>query len=60
MSGMASFSFLSETHKAAEFEKELEKSFFIQESRRTLSVLLGREWRFARWMLGNAVLNLFL
>ncbi len=53
-------SFFSVKHKAAEFEKSLKNPSSSRESRRTLSVLLGREWRFARWMLGNAVLNLFL
>ncbi len=51
--GMAPFSQVSVKHRAAEFEKSL----FNQESRRSLSILLGREQRFARWMLGNGVLN---
>ncbi len=33
------------------------KSLFVRESRRSLSVLLRREWRFPRWMLGSGVLN---
>ncbi len=53
LSGMASFSQVSVKHRAAKFEKSL----FIRESRRRSSVLLGREWRFARWMLGSGVLN---
>ncbi len=51
---MASSSQVSVKHRAA----DLEKSLFVQESRRSLSVLSGREQRFARWMLGNGVLNL--
>ncbi len=50
---MVSFSQVSVKHRAAEFEKSL----FVWESRRSSSVLLGRERRFARWMLGNGVLN---
>ncbi len=49
---MVSFSQVSVKHRAAEFEK-----LFVRESRRSSSVLLGREPRFARWMLGNGVLN---
>ncbi len=41
-------------HRAAEFEKSL----FNQESRRRLTVLLGRERRLARWMLGNVLSEL--
>ncbi len=52
LSGMVPFSHVYVKHRAAEFEKFL----FNRESRRSLSVLLGREWRFARWMLGNGVL----
>ncbi len=50
---LASFSQVSVKHRAAEFEKSL----FIWESRRSLSVLLGSERRFNWWMLGNGVLN---
>ncbi len=53
LSGIVSFSQVSVKHRAAEFEKSL----LVWESRRSLSVLLGRERRFARWMLGNGVLN---
>ncbi len=38
-------------------KKNFEKSLFNRESRRSLSVLLGRERRFVRWMLGNGALN---
>ncbi len=53
LSGMVSFSQVSVKHREAEFENSL----FVRESRRSSSILLGRERRFARWMLGNAVLN---
>ncbi len=53
LSGIASFSQDSVKHRAAEYEKSL----FVRESRRRSSVLLGRERRFARQMLGNSVLN---
>ncbi len=52
-SEMASFSQVSVKHRAAEFEKSL----FIRERRRSLSVSLGRE-RSARWILGNGIRNL--
>ncbi len=37
--------------------REFEKSLFVWESRSSLSVLLGRERRFSRWMLGNGVVS---
>ncbi len=37
--------------------QKLKKSLLVWESRRSLSVLLGRERRFARCMLGSGVLN---
>jgi len=53
LSGIPSFSQVSVKHRAA----ELEISLLIQESRRSSPVLLGREWRFTRWVLGYGVLN---
>ncbi len=38
-------------------QQSLRNPFFNQESRRSLSVLLGRERRFVRWILGDCVLN---
>ncbi len=53
LSGIAPFSQVSIKHRATEFEKSL----FNRESRMSSSILLCRERRFAKWMLGNGVLN---
>ncbi len=50
LSGMALLSQVSENHSAAEFEKSL-----MMWVRSCSSVLLRREWTFARWMLGIVV-----
>ncbi len=50
LSGMALLSQVSVNYSAAEFEKSL-----MMWARRSSSVLLRREWTFARWMLGIVV-----